>query len=68
MRQALLVGMAVLLLMPAAATAADGLNANGNHYIFLTSLSYDGNLGGLSGADGICREVDPNLWTGSRRF
>ena len=54
MRQALLIGMAVLFLMPTAATAADGLNANGNHYIFLTSLTYDGNLGGLSGADGLC--------------
>ena len=54
MRQALLIGAAILLLIPAAATAADGLITNGGHYIFVTSVSYEGDLGGLSGADGLC--------------
>lgn len=39
-----------------------------NHYLFLTSSTYDGNLGGVSGADAICTSVaqhsgNPNINT-----
>jgi hypothetical protein len=40
-----------------AATTAEGLGANRPMYIFVTSTKYNGNLGGLGGADAICKNA-----------
>lgn len=40
-----------------ASTTADGLAANRPMFIFTTSTKYNGNLGGLAGADTICNNA-----------
>jgi hypothetical protein len=53
MRQALLIGITVLfVLLPTVTNGGSGGQAS--HYIFLTSVTYQGDLGGLSGADALC--------------
>jgi len=57
MRRTLFIGTAVLVLIPAAAAAADSLNPTGTHFIFVTSTAYQGDLGGLAGADALCASL-----------
>ena len=39
----------------------DGEVDNGFKYVFVTSLSFQGNLGGLAGADGFCQNLADNF-------
>lgn len=39
------------------ATSATGSNTVGGHLIFVTSQTYNGNLGGVAGADAKCQDV-----------
>lgn len=43
-----------------ASTAADGLAVNRPMFIFVSSSKYNGNLGGLAGADTICNTAGTN--------
>ncbi len=54
MRQALLIGITVLLVTSGAATTNGGTNGQESHFIFVTSVTYQGDLGGVAGADALC--------------
>src|SRR5262245_24341653 len=44
-----------LALILAAASSSGAAALPGSHAIFLTSIAYDGDLGGLDGADALCQ-------------
>ena len=41
----------------AVSTTADAIEVNRPMYVFISSVSYDGNLGGLTGADNLCNSL-----------
>jgi hypothetical protein len=65
MRSWILLTAAALLLTPADAFA-DRRPALGRKFVFVTSTTHDGNLGGLKGADAICRSLAKAAGLGTR--